>query len=211
MVGFVNDTSGSINVFLSPKLHEPEYYINLATHDAQLWNNILSLSGGALQAAKCSYHLLYYDFTLVGIPYIWGNHISPTLQIKFNQATSPMPLLNLTAYTSHKTLGIHNAPAGQSTKQIDTSLQKSQHYSRVLRTIYLSPPEVWIFYNTINLPSITYPFLSLTISQQDCYHIQKQIKAPLLQKCGYNHNSPTLDVYSLQAHGGIRLQPLYVE
>ena len=63
MVGFVDDTSGSINAFLSPKLHEPEYYINLTTHETQLWNNILSLSGGALQAAKCLYHLLYFNFT----------------------------------------------------------------------------------------------------------------------------------------------------
>ena len=70
MVGFVNDNSGSINMFLSPKLHKPEYYINLTTHNAQLWNNILSLSGGALQAAKSSYHLLYFDFTSVGIPYL---------------------------------------------------------------------------------------------------------------------------------------------
>ena len=128
MVGFVDDTSGSINVFLSPKVHEPTYYINLTTHDAQLWNNILSLSGGALQAAKCSYHLLYFDFTSVGITYIPQN------------------------------IGIHKAPATKSTKQIDTLIWKSQHYSKVLGTNYLLPTEAWIFYNTIYLPSITYPF-----------------------------------------------------
>ena len=147
MEGFVDDTSSSTNVFLDPKLHEPEYYINLTTHDAQLWNNILSLSGGALQATKCSYHLLYFDFTSVGIPYVWGDHISPMLQIKFNQATFPTPLRNLTAYTSHKTLGVHKAPAGQATKQIDTLILKSQHFSKVLRTNYLMPMEAWIFYN----------------------------------------------------------------
>ena len=168
-------------MFLSPKLHEPDYYINLTTHDAQLWNNILSLSSGALQAAKCSYHLLYFDFTSVGILYIWGDHISPMLQIKFNQATSPTLLLNLTTYTSHKTLGIHKVLASQSTKKIDTLILKLQHYSKVLSTNYLMPTEAWIFYNTIYLPRITYPFPNLTISQQDYYLIQKQIKAPLLQ------------------------------
>ena len=55
------------------------------------------------------------------------------------------------------------------------------------------------------------PFPSLTISQQDCYLIHKQIKALLVQKCGNNCNSPTVVVYSLQAHGGIGLHPLYVE
>ena len=133
------------------------------------------------------------------------------LQIKFNQAPSPTPLLNLTAYTSHKTLGVHKVPAGQSTKQINRLIQKSQHYSKVLSTYYLSPTKAWIFYNTIYLPSITYPFPSLTISQQDCYLFQRKIKAPLLQKCGYNCNLPTAVVYSLQAHRGIRLHPLYVE
>ena len=71
--------------------------------------------------------------------------------------------------------------------------------------------EAWIYYNTICLRSITYPFPSLTISQQDWYAIQKQIKSPLLQKCGYNCNSPTAVVYSLQAHGGIGLHSLYME
>ena len=140
-----------------------------------------------------------------------GDHISPTLQIKFNQATSPTPLQNLTAYTAHKTVGIHKAPAGQSMKQINTLILKLQHYSKVLSTNYLTPTEAWIFYNTIYLPSITYPFLSLTISQQDCYLIQKQIKAPLLQKCSYNCNSPTAVIYSLQVHGGIGQCSLYVE
>ena len=165
----------------------------------------MSLSGGALQAAKCSYHLLYFDFTSVGILYLRGDHISPTLQIKLNQATSPTLLQNLTAFTSHKILGIHKVPAGQSTKQIDTLIRKLQHYSKVLSTNYLSPTEAWIFYNTIYLPSITSPTPSLTIIHQDCYLIQKQIKAPLLKICSYNCHSPTAVVYSLQAHGGIGL------
>ena len=85
----MTSVAASINEFLDPNLHEPEYYIKLTTHDAQLWNNMLCLSGGALQAAKCLYHLPYFDFTSVGIPYIQGDHISPLLQIKFNQATLP--------------------------------------------------------------------------------------------------------------------------
>ena len=200
MVGFVDDTSGSINEFLDPNLHEPEYYIKLTTHDAQLWNNILCLSGGTLQAAKCLYHLLYFDFTSAGIPYIQGDPIPPLLQIKFNHATLPTPLRNLTAYTSHKTLGVHKVPAGQAMKQIDSLILKSQQYSKVPQTNYLTLMEAWIFYNTIYLRSITYPFPSITISQQNCYVIQKQIKSLLLRKCGYNRNSPTV-VLRLQLPG----------
>ena len=153
----VDDTSGSINEFLDSNLPEPEYYIKLATHSAQLWNNILCHSGGALQATKCLYHLLYLDFTSAGIPYIQGDHIPPLVQIKCNQATHPTRLRNITAYNSDKTLGIHTAPAGQAMRQIGTPILKSQHYSKALHTYYLMPMEAWIFYNTIYLPSITHP------------------------------------------------------
>ena len=118
-----------------------------------------------LQWCPASHKMLisstYFDFTSVGIPYVWGDHISPMLQIKFNQATSPTLLLNHTAYTSHKTLGVHKVPASQSMKQIDTLILKSQHYSKVLSTNYIMPTETWIFYNTIYLPSITYPSRAL--------------------------------------------------
>ena len=97
-------------------LAEPESLASLGGSAPGLVDGILS---GALKAAKCSYHLLYFDFTSIGILYLRGDHISPTVQIKFNQVTSPTPLQNLTAYTSHKTLVLHKAPAGQSTKQID--------------------------------------------------------------------------------------------
>ena len=39
MIGFVDDTSGSTNDFLLPEPAPLHHYANLATHDAQQWNN----------------------------------------------------------------------------------------------------------------------------------------------------------------------------
>jgi hypothetical protein len=36
--------------------------------DAQLWHDLLSRSGGALEIKKCGFHLAHYSFTAIGAP-----------------------------------------------------------------------------------------------------------------------------------------------
>ena len=40
------------------------------TTDAQLWHDILWVTGGKLELTKCGYHLIYFDFDDSGIPTI---------------------------------------------------------------------------------------------------------------------------------------------
>ena len=63
MIGFVDDTSGGSNDFLLPEPAPLLHYTTLATHNGQHWNDILQLSSGVLDDSKCSYHLMYYEFT----------------------------------------------------------------------------------------------------------------------------------------------------
>ena len=53
MIGFVDDTGGSTNDFLHPKQMPLEHYLSLAENDAQQWNDVLSVSGAALNDSKC--------------------------------------------------------------------------------------------------------------------------------------------------------------
>ena len=115
MIGFVDDTSGSTNNFLLPEPAPLHHYTNLATHDAQRWNDTIQLSGGALEDSKCSYHFMYYEFTRKGQPVLKGGTFEPAILIRFNDNTTPTPLKQLSAYTSHKTLGVYKNPNGNST------------------------------------------------------------------------------------------------
>jgi hypothetical protein len=62
MVGFVDDGTGKVNNFLQDQQPEPKILLKAITHDAQLWSNLLWLSGGLLELRKCSYHFLYFHF-----------------------------------------------------------------------------------------------------------------------------------------------------
>ena len=113
MIGFVDDTSGSTNDFLLPKPAPLHHYTNLATQDAQWWNDTLQLSGGVLEDSKCSNHFMYYEFTRNGQPVLKGRTFEPAILIHFNDNTTPTPLKQLSAYTSDKTLRVYKSPAPQ--------------------------------------------------------------------------------------------------
>ena len=59
MVGFVNDytiiTGGDQSVSVEKLLERIQ-------HDAQLWYELLWLSGGNLELEKCGYHCIFYKF-----------------------------------------------------------------------------------------------------------------------------------------------------
>ena len=115
MIGFVDDTSGSTNDFLLPKPAPLTHYANLAIHNTQWWNDTLQISGGALEDSKCSYHFMYYEFTRNSQPVLKGRTFEPDISICFNDNATPTPLKQLSAYTSHKTLGVYKNPDGNST------------------------------------------------------------------------------------------------
>ena len=89
MVRFVDDTSWSTNDFFQPTLLDEQHYLAQANKDAQRWNNILQLSGGALQPLKCSYHFLFYKLSNTGIPYLCSNTNDPHIHLQF-QLDSPL-------------------------------------------------------------------------------------------------------------------------
>ena len=91
MIGFVDDTSGSINDFKLKAPKEPKHYTDLATYDAQRWNDTLKLTGGALEDTKCSYHFLYHDFTLSGLPTFRSGKFDPKICIHFNANNTKTP------------------------------------------------------------------------------------------------------------------------
>jgi hypothetical protein len=61
MSGFVNDNSSQVN-------SKRRSLTAKATHDAQLWSDILYASGGILEHDKCSYHYIRIVFDRQGAP-----------------------------------------------------------------------------------------------------------------------------------------------
>jgi hypothetical protein len=88
MNGFVDDSYACVNDFTNP-IQSLALLLERATADAQLWNDLLSSSGGALEIPKCVYHLAHYRFTEAGCPVLQPSPVdTPPLQIQEARATS---------------------------------------------------------------------------------------------------------------------------
>lgn len=105
MVGFVDNTSGSTNSFLLPHNTPLQHHLHLATQDAQHWNDLLQLTGGALESTKCSYHAIFYKFGPTGVQ-LQGKPPKSDISIYFNISQHKIPLPQLSNYEPHKTLGV---------------------------------------------------------------------------------------------------------
>jgi hypothetical protein len=210
LIGFVDDKSGSSNDFLRQTAAPPSHYLALATHDAQVWNDLLQLSGGALEDTKCSYHVVYYDFTVTGLPVLRSN-IEPAIQIRFNDATVPSPLEYKSPFTAHKTLGTHKSPAGNQKAAFRVKKKKNDHHAKIIARSPFDRVDTWTYYHAIYLPSLCYSFPSghLTVSQ--CEQLQSTVKSVVLPKYGFNRSTPNAVVFGPSEYACIELRTIAVE
>ena len=206
MIGFVEDTSDSTNDFFLPEPAPLHHYANLATQDAQWWNDTLQLSGRALKDSKWSYHFMYYEFTRNFQPVLKGGTFEPAISIRFNDNTTPTPLKQLSTYISLKTLGVYNNPDGNSTAAFRVLKEKNATHTKTTSNSPLTHTDPWAYYYTIYLTSIVFPFPSSGLHRNQCQHLQKQVKQAILPKCCYNRNTPNAIVYGPSEYGGVEMR-----
>ena len=211
MIGFVDDTSGSVNDFRRPTSATPDHYINKAQQDAQRWNDVLCLSGGALNPQKCSYHFMYYDFNIDGLPLLQAGSFGPTITISFNDGTQSSSLSQLSAFKSHKTLGVQKSPYSTNKGLYLALAKRNNSHTKTMARSPFSRTDAWAYYHAIYLPSMSYPFPSSTISDSFCTALQRQFKKAFLPKYGFNRTMPNAVVYGPSELGGIGLRTLSVE
>lgn len=211
MIGFVDDTSGSVNNFLRPTPGPLHHYLDLAQQDAQTWNDILYLSGGALEDSKCSYQVLYYNYTTSGLPVPAGGTFTPTISIRFNNDPHPSTLRQLPASSSHKTLGVRKSPSGTTTAEYMALRLKNLAHATTIRTSPFNSIDAWTYYHSIYLPSITYSFPTNHLTQSQGLQLQREIKTALLPKLGFNRSTPNAIVYGHSDFAGLSVRNLPVE
>jgi hypothetical protein len=69
MTGFVdNNNCNSCEDAITHEDHSEQGIISRMRFNAQLWHGLLWTSGGALELTKCQYHLMDWNFTIVGAP-----------------------------------------------------------------------------------------------------------------------------------------------
>ena len=99
------------------------------------------------------------------------------------QFDSTTPLKKLSAYTSHKTLGVYKNPDGNSTAAFRVLKAKNATHTKTTSRSPLSHTDAWAYYHAIYLQSIVYPLPSDSLQCSQYQHLQKQVKQAIIPKC----------------------------
>lgn len=107
--GFVDDTNATLNDWQPQDEIDLDLLLERLRHDAQLWNDLLFISGGKLELAKCSFHVLRFAFQPDGTPKpIFET--PPPIQLTDSITQAPIEIQGLRADEPHRTLGHWKAP-----------------------------------------------------------------------------------------------------
>ena len=209
MVGFVDDCGQQVNEFSAYPQPTPERLIELMQQDAQLWNNLLTASGGALEIPKCSFQLIVTDWSSRGRPFLQGQCQAPPLEIV--GSNGPIRVQQLSSYKARRSLGIHLSPSGMMNTQYEILLAKSKKYAEAVLTNALTRREAYVMFHGIYIPSITYPLSMTCLTEGQCHAIETPFLKVILPRCGYNRTMSRHIRYAPIRYGGAGFLNLFVE
>jgi len=160
-VGFVDDTTEAINDFTNDSA-TPSLIVDKATKDAQRWNDLLAITGGALEIPKCKFHLASYKFSASGAPVLDPltdaiNGRCPTMNIQpaFGESES-QSLEYLQPSTARRTLGCYKCPSGNSKTGLQAIRKNAIEKSQIVLNSHLDARATHTYYFAVLLPSLSY-------------------------------------------------------
>jgi hypothetical protein len=210
MIGFVDDSTGQVNEFELNTQLTPEFLRQIMQKDAQLWSDLLWLSGGLLELSKCSFHQINFDFDDNGSALMRANTYGEPLLVQDSQTNTSVTIPAKSAYETHKTLGHYKAPAGKNTTQLRVLQANSDTFGKLVSTSPCNRSNSWFFYSAIYLKSIGYVLPNCFYNERELLKVQKTALQAFLAKCGFNRNTQRTIVFAPIRYGGCGFSPLYL-
>ena len=203
MAGYIDDNCAQVNSHPSQR----ETLIQRATHDAQLWNDILWASGGVLEHDKCSYHFMVTDFDRNGAPVLRSSKHGEPIKIHnaFGKTTT---LKQLSVYSPYKTLGTYQCPGSAQWQQESILVQKSQLLVKALATSSCQGHPAWMFYTSVFCKSVGYPLTASRLSDRQIQKIQGPMTPVILNRLGYERRLAHALAFGPRRFGGLGLPHL---
>ena len=202
MVGFVDDSTGTSNDFRPQTEASLDEILHQMEHDAQVWNNLLYCSGGKLELAKCSYHVLTFQFKPNGTPQPSIDTYEHQIQVTDLETNERIPISSKRAFDPHKTLGHFKSP----TTKLQTELQhiqiKANRIALLIGTSPLTRHGAQTAYHTVYIPSVKYTLPQSYFPKAALEQAQASSMPKIISKCGFNRNTAKALLYAPVKYSG---------
>jgi hypothetical protein len=209
MIGFVDDSTGQVNDFLANEQPTPAALARLMKIDAQLWSDLLWISGGLLELPKCSYHQIHFDFLPSGRPYMRASQVTNEIHLQAINDSATIPITSKSVYDTHKTLGHYRAPAGKGKTQLQELRKKSNTMARQVSSSPLNRRESRTFFDVIFLKSIGFVLPNSYFTEAELNSVQSPAICAFIPKCGFNRNTSRAIIFGPKHLAGSGFASLY--
>ncbi|OEU13908.1 hypothetical protein FRACYDRAFT_242262 [Fragilariopsis cylindrus CCMP1102] len=208
MLGFVDDN----NITNNGEDWETVNDIIIRTqHDAQLWNDLLRATGGALNLDKCFAQVLAFQFGLNGAPVIAPADPTNIIIIKDRQNNKDVIIKPISPYTTYRFLGTEQGTSKNQKSQQGKLVKTSSTHNRKLACSAMSPRCAWVHYTAVFLSSVGYPLSMCHLSQHQLHDLQKKYIPTLLNKISIARTHAHALVFGPRAYGGVGCNDLRIE
>jgi hypothetical protein len=208
MLGFVDDNNITNNGEEWETIND---VITRTQHDAQLWNDLLRATGGALNLDKCFAQVLAYQFGLNGAPVIAPADPTITITIQDRVNKKEVQIKPISAYKTYRSLGTEQGTSKNQKKQHTILTKTSDTHNRKLACSAMSPKCAWVHYTAVFQSSVGYPLSMCHLSQHQLHDLQKKYIPTLLNKIGIIRTHAHSLVFGPRSHGGIGCNDLRLE
>ena len=212
MTGFVDDSTGQTNSFFEEPQPNPSDLQEKARYDAQLWNDFLWTSGGALELTKCSYHAVHWAFSGYGSAYMEPKPEAPPMELASAiEENNKITVKRLRPNEAHKTLGHHKEPSGDQKEQERAIKNKSDTLGDQAIRSGMTRRDAWVYYFAIYLPSITFPLANSFLSKKKLHQLTHPATKKIAAKCGFARTTLSAVLYGPATMGGAAFRRAYIE
>ena len=102
MLSFVDDCNQSHN---GEKYETLRDILARTQHDAQLWNDFMQSSGGALELSKCFMQVIYFKFSANGTPFVGPPRADLHAELIDRTTNQKMKINSISSYDTYRSLG----------------------------------------------------------------------------------------------------------
>jgi hypothetical protein len=192
--------------------HSKESIANGLQTEAQSWERLLWLTGGALELPKCFFYIMAWPFRKNGTLVLMDLPQMPNIAIDLTLGTeptaSPIEHKSPSCFAAHQTLGVWPTPSGDTAKQSATCLERSNRIAKGVRLNNMAQNEALMGYCHIWLPSVRYPLACWGLSFDQCYQVEKHAVNTFLPKMYFATTTSGAIIFGSKKFGGFGLTRL---
>lgn len=181
-------------------------------HTAQLWEQLLFLTGGKLELSKCFYYPIMWTFDNEGkASMIPPSQLSNNIHMTDSESSQQFEIEAKPCDTAHKTLGVMEQPDGGNKAEYERLIKKAQRHTQILASSILKYEETETYYFAIYVPSMSYSLVVGTLTEKQSHTIQSPVTQIVLTGLGYHSRTPLEVVYGPPSLGGLGLRHIFSE